>query len=414
MTDLFRKEVFEAQRRSWLGGISIVQPVRYWVLCGFSLLAGGLVLLFLCFGDYTRRSRVAGELVPDLGLSTVIAPATGVVARLDVDEGDAVSRAEGMLVVNVPRVTSSGEDSLQALLAQQGRRIKSVSAIGSSQDRQLLAQQDGARAQRATLLRELSQIEAEIQTREEQARIGRETVTRYRSVEDQRYVSLVQINQQEQSLLEVISAQQALERQATSLRRSLAELDQRLAEIPEQRIAGNAASARDIALLDQEAVRMEADGELLLRSPIAGMVANRLVEVGQAVQPGQAVLSILPEGSHLRAQLLVPSAAVGFIKPGNRVLLRYQAYPYQKFGTHGGTVIRVSRSAMEVDRKNGGDGEALFRVMVDLDEQSVLAYGEREPLRPGMRLEADILGEERALYEWLLEPLYSVTGKIGG
>lgn len=412
MSGLFRKEAVDAQRRSWLGAISLAQPVKFWILGLFAAIAASTVVCFLCLGEYSRRSRVLGELVPDLGLSTVVAPSAGVVSRLNVEEGDHVRVQDGLLTVNVPRVTSSGRDSVSTLLDAQKNRIASVSAISAFQDRQFAAQQDGAKAQRSAMLQELAQIESEIQTRGEQVRIGRETVARYRSVEDQRYVSVVQINQQEQSTLEMVNAQQTLQRQATSIRRSLAELEQRLAEIPQQRLSTKAASERDLAALSQETIRMEADGELLLRAPVAGLVANRLVEAGQAVQPGQAILSLLPEGSELRAQLLVPSSAIGFVKVGDRVLLRYQAYPYQKFGTHEGTVIRISRSAMMKGKESSDLDQSLYRVFVSLDHQDVLAYGNREPLRPGMQLEADIMGERRRLYEWLLEPLYSVTGKF--
>ncbi|MGM1042473.1 MULTISPECIES: HlyD family secretion protein [Stenotrophomonas] len=332
---------------------------------------------------------------------------------MNIEEGDHVRVQDGLLTVNVPRVTSSGRDSVSTLLDAQKSRIASVSAISEFQDRQFAVQLDGAKAQRSEMLRELAQIESEIKRRGEQVRIGRETVSRYRSVEDQRYVSLVQINQQEQSTLEMVNAQQALQRQATSIRRSLTELEQRLAEIPQQRLSTKAASERDLAALRQEAIRMEADGELLLRAPVAGLVANRLVEAGQAVQAGRAILSLLPEGSKLRAQLLVPSSAIGFVKVGDRVLLRYQAYPYQKFGTHEGTVIRISRSALLKGKDSSDPNQSLYRVLVSLDRQDVLAYGNREPLRPGMQLEADIMGERRRLYEWLLEPLYSVTGKFG-
>ena len=215
-------------------------------------------------------------------------------------------------------------------------------------------------------------------------------------------------------MLDMLNAQQSLQRQATSLRRELAQLDQTLLELPQQRRAARATAERDLASLTQEAVKIEADGELLLRAPVAGLVATRLVEAGQGVQAGQPILSLLPDGSSLRAQLLVPSAAIGFVKPGNRVLLRYQAYPYQKFGSHEGTVIRVSRSAIPATGSKGEAAEPVYRVLVSLDKQSIIAYGRPEALRPGMRLEADIMGERRRLYEWILEPLYSVTGKVGG
>lgn len=414
MSGLFRREVLEAKRGSWLGSISLAQPVRLWVLAVLGAVSASVVLGFLAFGEYTRRSRVEGELVPDLGLSTVVAPSAGVIATLHAEEGDRVQRQAALLLINVPRVTAAGDDALKVLRQGQETRLESLGTLQDAQDQQLQAQQLGIRQQRDALRREVTQIESEIHTRGEQVRIGRETVQRYRQVADQRYVSLVQLNQQEQSMLDMLNAQQALQRQATSLRRTLAQLDQALAEVPQQRRAARATTERDLATLSQEAVQMEANGELLLRAPVAGLVASRLVEAGQAVQAGQPILSLLPDGSMLRAQLLVPSAAIGFVKPGDRVLLRYQAYPYQKFGSHEGTVIRVSRSAIAATNAKGEAGEPVYRVLVSLDKQSVLAYGTPEALRPGMRLEADIMGERRRLYEWILEPLYSVAGKVGG
>lgn len=100
-------------------------------------------------------------------------------------------------------------------------------------------------------------------------------------------------------------------------------------------------------------------------------------------------------------------------EPGDRVLLRYQAYPYQKFGHYGGKVIRVSRSAITPTTANGESADPYYRVLVALDQQSITAYGKQETLRPGMRLDADILDERRKLYEWVLEPLYSLRGQIG-
>ena len=138
---------------------------------------------------------------------------------------------------------------------------------------------------------------------------------------------------------------------------------------------------------------------------------RRLVEAGQSVRTGEPLLRILPRGSRLQAELLVPSRAIGFMDPGDRVQLRYQAYPYQKFGHHTGRVVRIARSA--VKPAAGGNGEPLYRVLVQLDSQAIRAYGKAEPLRPGMLLDADILGARRKLYEWVLEPLYSVTGRLG-
>lgn len=412
MSGFYRREVLEAKRGSWLGEISLSQPLKLWVLACFAALAAALIIGFIVFGEYSRRSRVTGELVPDLGLSTVLAPAAGVIASLEVDEGDRVARKAPMLLISVPRVNAAGADALDLLRHGLDTRLQSLGSLRDSQDQQFQVQQSGLTKQRDAMRQELSQIENEIETRGAQVGIARATVARYRQVSDQRYVSLVQLNQQEQAMLDLLNAQQALQRQATSIRRSLAQLDQAIAEIPQQRRSAQATSARAMAELADETVQVEANGEMSMTAPVAGLVASRLVEVGQAVQAGQPIISLLPDGSALRAQLLVPSAAIGFVKPGDRVLLRYRAYPYQKFGSHEGRVVRVSRSAIPM-QSDQEPAEPVYRVLVSLSRQSVMAYGMAEPLRPGMLVDADIMGEKRRLYEWILEPLYSVSGKIG-
>lgn len=113
--DLFRKEALEARRTSWLGGISLVQPLRLWFLTAGASLAAVAIVFFLLLGTYTRRSTVIGQLVPSHGLATVLAPYTGVVNRIKVAEGQWVSEGQSLAVVMVPRATPAGGDTLAAL-----------------------------------------------------------------------------------------------------------------------------------------------------------------------------------------------------------------------------------------------------------------------------------------------------------
>lgn len=408
---LFRREVLDAQRHSWLGGISLVQPLRPRVLAGVVFAIAAAVLCFLVFGNYTRRASVTGQLVPDLGLSSVVAPGNGVVARLLIEEGARVEAGQPLALIDVPRATADGRDALGAIRAGLRTRSESARTLGETQVAQVDAQIDGARRQLQGAREELAQVEAAIATRVELERIGRETEKRYQGVADKQYISQVQLNQQRQAVLDLVNARQALERQATQLRRNIAQYEGELRELPIQRRGLLAGTAGDIAALETERVQQEANGQLLLKAPVAGMVANRMIEPGQAVQGGQALLSLLPQGSRLQAQLLVPSRSIGFIAPGDRVQLRYQTFPYQKFGHHVGHVLQVSRSAITPGKE---DAEPVYRVLVALDEQAITAYGKAEPLRPGMLVDADILGETRRLYEWVLEPLYSLQGKLGG
>jgi len=63
---------------------------------------------------------------------------------------------------------------------------------------------------------------------------------------------------------------------------------------------------------------------------------------------------------------------------------------------------------------SGAAAEPVYRITVRPARQSVTAYGDEVPLHPGMQLDADIALEKRRLYEWLLDPLYTITGKWQG
>lgn len=414
---LFRKEVLEAQRVSHLGSISLAQPLRLWVLAAVAIAIVAILLAVLFLGEYSRRSRVTGQLVPDLGLSSVMAPTAGVVARIYQAEGAQVAAGSPLIRIEVPRTLSDGKAAVLAATQALDAQAEGVRLGDAATGAQMALDRTGLTAQLAQLRRELQQTEQAIATRQSQVQLAQSTLDRFNRIADTHVVSRVQVEQQQQALLEWVNQRQALERQATALRRSMLQTEQTLQKLPAQRQLQQATVQQQLAELQQQRVQQQANGEVLLQAPVAGLLATQLIEAGQGVQAGQPLLSLLPEGSQLQAQLLVPSRAIGFVRPGDAVLLRYQAYPYQKFGHALGRVARISRSAASPEELSKLAGqhnlaEPYYRVLVALDSQSILAYGKAEPLRPGMQLEADIVGERRKLYEWLLEPLYALSGKI--
>lgn len=414
---LFRKEVMEARGASRLGGISLAQPLSSWLLTMMGVVLALAVGVYLVCGSYTRRTHVAGRLVPTQGLATMLAPAAGVVTGLGVIEGKRV--AAGQVLASISVASSSiarGPSALEVESSLAARRA-GVRSAQRGQQRLLATQAAGLKAQLAEAQGELAQVEAQISTRGRQVSISEESLARMRELQAKQYVSLSQLEQQQSGLLEQQLAAQELQRQAQSLRRSLVQIRQSLDELPAQRQAVEAGAQRDLAALAQEQLAIEAQGAVAITAPMAGVVAAQVVKSGQSVQQGQPLLTVLPGDGVLEAELLVPSRAAGFIAAGDRVLLRYQAYPYQKFGQQQGRVASVSRSALgpnEVGALIGssGDGQPLYRVSVALPRQSIAAGWHAEALKPGMLLDADILGEKRRLVEWLFEPLYSLRGRL--
>jgi membrane fusion protein len=413
---LFRKEVMEARQTKWLGSISLSQPLSLWLLTSAAVLIAASIILFLTMGEYTRRTRVNGQLYPSEGLATIASPMMGYLQQVSIKEGERVNAGNILAVVSNSQATLNNGDTLQALQSSIETRQNGITDNYEAQKRQIAAQQAGVNNQLQAIHGELVQIQKELITRKQQQLIAEKNLERFHDLKKQGYVTDLQLQQQESAALDQANNVQLLEREKLSTQRLMAQLQQSLSELPAQASSLQAAKKRDIATLDQQSVETAARGQLVIKAPVTGMVSTVIGQAGQAVQPGQALMSVLPDNSPLEAHLYVPSRAVGFIEPKDTVLLRYQAFPYQKFGHYKGSVTRISRSALSAAELSAlglpQASEVYYRVVVRLDSQSVKAFGKNEALRPGFVLEADILGEKRKLWEWVLEPLYSLTGQF--
>ncbi|MCQ4166353.1 HlyD family secretion protein [Tahibacter harae] len=416
--ELFRREALDAQRGSSLGEIALTQPLRPALLSIAAILAAAAIVLLLVFGTYTRRWRVEGQLVPVNGLVAVSAPIAGVLTRVDVQEGAGVGSGTVLAVVAAPGATLLSEDTGSALEGRLAERAAGLRSARQAERATLQAKAEGTARQLAIAKKELSEIERLSATRAEQVRLARETLARWRQLQREKHVSDLQVRQQEDLALEKVAEVQVLERDATATRRTIAQLEQSLEEARGQGLMADATLEGNLAALEQERLQARIQRELVITTPVAGVVATQLAKLGQAVQPGQVLFTVVPGDGALEAQLLVPSRAIGPIKPGAEVLLRYDAYPYQQFGYATGKVRAVSRSALGANEQAAlsgipAAGEQRYRVSVALARQSIDVHGQAEPLTPGMLLQADIIGERRRLISWLADPLASLRAKVG-
>jgi len=183
---------------------------------------------------------------------------------------------------------------------------------------------------------------------------------------------------------------------------------------------------RSLAALMQEQVENTAKGEVFVTAPGAGLVSTRLTQIGQNVSLGQPILNFILAGSGdeaLQAQLYCPSKAIGLVKLGQRVSIRYQAFPFQKFGMAQGVVTARSstpispgelpvpgRAMMSAGTKNS---DPVYLITVKIASQYVVDHGVKVRLDAGMALEADVVQENRTLLEWLFDPLFSAEAAFG-
>jgi membrane fusion protein len=416
---LFRPEALEHRDRDWLGSIQLTRPVSLSILTWFAVLVAASVVAYLVLGEYTRKARVAGYLVPDRGVIRLVAPQPATVVESHATDGRTVHRGDVLFVLDVGQATLSGDTQLavQSSLASRERSLQ-----GAARQRSLLEQSqlDALDRQADAMRRELDSMAVETDLQRQRLALAQQAQAQYESLRNQNFVSAAQVRAKAEDVLNVKAQLQSLERQRTAHLREIAALQAQRRDLPLRAQAAQGDIAREISALAQQAAESEARQRVVVRAPEDGVLSGVLAEPGQAVTPAVALASLLPAGAKLQAQLFAPSSAVGFVRADQTVELRYQAFPYQKFGHQAGEVVQVSRSPLQASELAGlslpaaasASGEPLYRITVRLDRQSVVAYGQAQALAPGMQLEADVLLDRRRLIEWLFEPVLGIAGRV--
>lgn len=406
---MINKEVEAIRRQEMLGPISVVVPLSHWLSSMLAFILGSTTLLFLVFGHYTRRETVTGQLVPSAGLLKIAAASAGTITQLYVREGQTVKAGDKLFELT-GHLYSTNFGETHAIIAQKLNAQRSELKSDLQQQEKLLRQRDASLRRQIKLLKsELIQVKGQLDIRKEVVAGNKELYERIRPLMSNGYVSATQLQQYHLALLDAQGQLKSMLRQQFDIRQQLDIANQQLAQLPIEFTTKRNDIERQIAIVDQSIAQNDTQGEIVQRAARDGVVSTILFGAGQMVNAGQPLMSILPLDSPLQAQLLVPSRAIGFIKQGGRVVLRYDAFPYQKFGQQYGSVTDVSRSALtpaEIRSLIGEEAQTpLYRVQVALDRQYVVAYGKDETIKPGMSLNADILLDRRTLLEWVFAPL---------
>ena len=418
MGSLFRPEALEHRDRDWLGSIQLTRPVSLSVLTWFAVLVAAAVATYLVLGEYTRKARVSGYLVPDRGVIRLVAPQLATVVESHAADGRSVRRGDVLFVLDIGPSTLSG-DTQAAVQSSLALRERSLHGAARQRTQLEQSQLDALDRQIDAMRRELDSMAVETDLQRQRLALAQQAQAQFESLRNQNFVSAAQVRAKAEEVLNVKAQLQGLERQRAAHLREIAGLQAQRRELPLRAQAAQGEIDRDLAALAQQAAESEARQRVVVRAPEDGVLSGVLAEPGQAVTPAVALASLLPAGAKLQAQLFAPSSAVGFVRADQTVELRYQAFPYQKFGHQSGEVVQVSRSPLQASELAGlslpatasATGEPLYRITVRLDRQSVAAYGQAQPLAPGMQLEADVLLDRRRLIEWLFEPVLGIAGR---
>lgn len=388
-----------------------------------SCIAGAALMAYAALGELTRWTTAAGFLVPAEGTAQLSTPHPGIVTQVHVREGDRVEAGLPLVRLNTDRATSRG-DASELIAHDLNRRRTAIEAEQASIRAQHVKRNQELDDRLRALRTEASHAESEIALIRKREALAYKSLERLRDLVSRGFVTEAQLQQKEEEILDVSVRLSAAERSLESLLREAAAVAAQQSSLADSLHAQLARLDGESARVRQEESENAARSEFIVSASVTGIISALHAHPGLQAQPGQTLASILPapaspSSSPLEAHLFAASRSMGFVRPGQRVLLRYAAYPHQRFGMGQGEVVRVSTTPIAPNDLPPGQAQALlsaaraneplYRIVVRLASSRIDAYGINQPLVAGMALEAEVIQDRRAVWEWMLDPLLATS-----
>ncbi len=383
-------------------------------LCILLALWFAAVLLFLCNRQYTRTITVNGWLSPPQGITRVYSGNhSGVVSQLLVREGDHISAGQPLAILHADQ------------------QYNATSALGEA-----LAQEN---QQQINLLKQKADAAFEHFTR--QNKQYSDTLVQLQKNKTLRLKLRQLASQKQQLLAEKVARMKpvagihiarndfdALYSEWLYASQQVTELDLQLAADAQQQTDTRHQLTQVEARYQQTSLELqELESQLLQKqarfthqqsttivATTPGIISSLAVQAGDTVYANRLLATVVPAQSELHARLMVPAYATGMLNTASDVRLRFDAFPYQKFGLQTAQITAVSPGVLlpeDIDAPLTAITEPVSVATASIDSQFITAYGEDIALKPGMTFSADIALSRRSLIEWLAEPLLTISGR---
>lgn len=424
MRSLFRDEYLKSYANRWQGEAQLARRPAFSVIASVAVLLAACVIAVAMFGTAARKVTAFGTLVPRGGILQVSSRAAGTLTLKHVDVGSFVEKGAALFEVAVDSGTARGSmtDLIANTIGVRRRSLKEEIAFRESQTARivasLVAQADALDQKERDLTREDELLARRIA-------LAEKAYARFTSMSQAGFISEAMLQTKEEDLLALQSRAAELSSGKRELLRERRSLDASKLTVESQSRSELAELQRALEVLEQSALENEARGRVVIPAPQAGFITSINVPLGAAVKQQQIIASILPGlrdgATTLDAEIYVPSSAIGFLDKGQSVRMRYSSFPHQKFGLRVGQIVHVEKTPVALDElwvsvqsSIAGklrSAEPVYRVRVQVTDQSIDAFGKTVQLRAGMLLDADIVQERRAIWEWMFEPVLAARSR---
>lgn len=406
---LFRREVLMLQHDHFFGDPVFHQPLSLRVLLLATIVFFIVLAAFTASASIKQTENVRGFIYAANGEVKVYAKRSGVIQQVHVSNGELVSQGHTLASVTDPGYDQSGEEAKLGFIRHIEQQISQFEdRLTLSVLRQQLSHNQ-SQSRHTALSEELDIRDDDYHLTEQQLDMAEDEYARLESLRERGAISESELAQGKNTLISIRkSFQNVLIAQQTTRRLvqdSSHEYALEMARLKDERIALQTSLSQLRQRLDE--ARYEQNFTLI--APVSGRVNNLLLGKGDQIDPRRPFVSIVADKPAYEAQIFVPSGALGKVKTGQTVLLNYDAFPFQQYGSYEAVVSSIATSAIDPRE---------HLIPLDINEpvyliRAELRHDNDSPgLRAGMQFSAQLVTGQRTILQGIFEPLTSLARRL--
>ncbi|MFL3316186.1 HlyD family secretion protein [Klebsiella michiganensis] len=423
LKNIYRKEAIEYKKIHWKGKALLLAGIPAWLVTLLASLFLLALVLSLIFCTFTQRIDVRGEVITLPHSVNVFAPQQGFVVNQHVKVGDIVNKGQPLYELDVSRNTINGNVSA-AQIEVINEKIANAEDIISKLTRNKAETLTALEKQIKTTSASLAETNRMLATTQVGLNKMHTNLSSYDKYLKDGLITKDQYNYQHSLYFQQQSAYQSLVTQKMQLESQLTQTNSD--KITKAADFDNQISSQHNQINDykNQLVESNANGNLIIKATTNGKIESLAVTKGQMVENGSSLAQIKPTGDiEYYLILWLPNNTIPYVKPGDTINIRYDAFPADKFGQFPGKVISISsvpasrQEMAEYTNVNNGTSQqelALYKAIIKIKDKTFNYNGKTLTLSNGLKAQAVVFLEERPLYMWMFTPFYKMTQSVSG
>lgn len=350
-----------------------------WVVISYTLTALILLcIIFLLRSEYSRRTTVKGNIQLSSDVVRIYAQLPGRIEMINFYQGNHVKKnATLATLINQHKFSNqNAETSIENLIQKKEEIIKDEISTSAKLNKMEIEKLHG---QIKNTNNEVSILNEEIKLQEDKIEMQIKTKERYQKLASDGFISAANLQEKDEELLNEKRLLSNLKRTKMEKATSMEDIKKTIKSLPSTMVATVLTKEKEIKNERKEIVERKINSITEISAPLDGTILDYNISMGQWIETNHPVAMILPDNGRFEAQLYVPNKAIGFIKTGDKVKIRYEAFPYQKFGHASGFITHISKTPiLPGELKNiPQQNEPVYKVKVEIEKNWISAYGKK-------------------------------------